>query len=99
MKKITRSLLEELNDIYLKKDKEAIVEARASHIISSAINLLELMKKSYTAEQSVELEKRFINSIRTGDLSKFTRGIKKIKEIKNPSKKFKIIEGKRSTEQ
>jgi hypothetical protein len=98
VKKTTRSLLEELNDIYFKKDKESVVEARASHVINSAINLLELMKQTYTQEQSAELEKRFLNSIRTGDPSKFIRGIKKIKESMNTVKKFKIIEGKKPIE-
>lgn len=98
MKKNTRSLLEELNEICARKDKETIIESRAGHIIDSAINLLELMKKNYTEEQSRELEKRFINSIRSGDPSKFIRGIKKIKELKNPVKKFKVIEGKNTGE-
>ena len=36
----------------------------------------------YSDEEALELERRFINSIRTGDAKKFRRGISKIKESK-----------------
>jgi hypothetical protein len=41
------------------------------------------MREHYDVETAAELERRFINSIRTGDSAKFTRGIKKIIESKD----------------
>ena len=80
MKRTTKSLLEELNSIALKKNRESIVESRAAHVINSAINLLQTIKESFPAEQADELERRFINSIKASDPSKFTRGIRKFRD-------------------
>lgn len=93
MKRVTRSLLEELNSVAQKKNGEAIVETRATHVIDSAINLLTLIKESFPPDQAYELERRLINSIRTGDPSKFTRGIRKIRDAKETAKGLKVIEG------
>lgn len=86
MKKTTRSLIEELNSIAAKKDKEAILETRAAHIINGAINLLALLKENFSEEQAQELERRFINSIRTSDPNKFSRGIRKFRDLKEDKK-------------
>jgi hypothetical protein len=59
-----------------------VVEARASNIIQSAINLLDMIKENYDIETATELERRFLNSIKAGDPTKFKRGIKKIQENK-----------------
>ena len=48
MQKKTRSLLEELESIGNNKDVNLLIENRANNVISSAINLLELMKKHQT---------------------------------------------------
>lgn len=93
MKKTTRSLLEELNSVALKRDGEVIIESRATHVINSAINLINKIKETFDPAQSYELERRFINSIRTGDPSKFTRGIRKLRDNKDTVKKLKIVEG------
>lgn len=93
MKRVTRSLLEELNAVAQKKNGEAIVETRATHVIDSAINLLTLIKESFPPDQAYELERRLINSIRAGDPSKFTRGIRKIRDAKETAKGLKVIEG------
>lgn len=93
MKRATRSLLEELNSISEKKNGEAIVEARATHVIDSAINLLNLIKESFPPEQAYELERRLINSIKGGDSSKFVRSIRKLRDNKETARHLKIIEG------
>lgn len=93
MKRATRSLLEELNSITLKKDSEAIVESRATHVINSAINLLSIIKENFSPEQAYELERRFLNSIKAGDPNKFTRGIRKLRDAKETARGLKIIEG------
>jgi hypothetical protein len=86
MKVKTRSILQELNEIADRKDAESIIEARAANIINSAINLMELINKTYDDETALELERRFINSIRGADTAKFTRGIRKISESKRSKK-------------
>jgi hypothetical protein len=93
LKRTTRSLLEELNAIADKKHSEAIIESRATHVINSAINLLKLIKENYDPEQSYELERRLINSIRGGDVNKFTRSIRRLRDNKDTIKHLTIIDG------
>lgn len=93
MKRHTRSLLEELNDIAVKKDAESVIESRATHIIDSAINLLQLIRENFDPALAYELERRFLNSIKGGDPAKFTRGIRKLRDAKETKNTLKIIEG------
>jgi hypothetical protein len=93
VKRHTRSLLEELNDIAVRKDAEAVIESRATHVIDSAINLLSLIRENFGPEQAYELERRFLNSIKAADPSKFTRGIRKLRDSKDTANNLKIIEG------
>lgn len=93
MKKTTRSLLEELNAITIKKNSEALIESRATHVINSAINLLKLIRENYNAEQAYELERRLINSIRGEDPNKFVRSIRKVRDGKETARGLKIIDG------
>jgi len=89
----TRSLLEELNDISIKKDQEAFIEARAGHVIDSAINLLTLIRENFSPDEAYELERRLINSIKGSDPAKFTRGIRKLRDSKETAKHLTLIEG------
>lgn len=82
MKLRTRSILQELNEIASVRNKDSLIESRATNIINSAINLLESLHKNYDPEQADELERRFINAIRGQDPAKFVRGIRKITESK-----------------
>jgi len=93
LKRATRSLLEELNSIVDKKNGDAIIESRATHVIDSAINLLTLIKESYPPEQAYELERRLINSIKGGDPAKFTRSIRKLRDNKETAKGLTVIKG------
>lgn len=79
MQKRTRSILDELDNMLAHRDKDNLVESRASHVIQGAINLINYIKENYNSETALELERRLLNSIRTQDVSKFTRGIRKIK--------------------
>jgi hypothetical protein len=88
MKLRTRSILQELNELAEVRNKDALFESRAVNIIDSAINLLESLKKHYTAEQADELERRFLNAIRGQDPAKFTRGIRKIVESRKNNKRL-----------
>ena len=78
MKKKTRSLLEELDTVVCSEDRKRALETRANHVITSAINILEMINESYDADTARELERRLINSIKGRDVKKFTRGIRKI---------------------
>ncbi len=93
MKRSTRSLLEELNSIALKKDSEAVVESRAAHVINGAINLLSAIREQYSPDEAYELERRFINSIKSGDPNKFVRGIRKLRDSKEVVKNLRVIDG------
>lgn len=79
MQKRTRSILDELDGLLAHKDKDNLVESRASHVIQGAINLINYIKENYDSDTALELERRLLNSIRTQDVSKFNRGIRKIK--------------------
>lgn len=85
MKKRTRSILEELNTLG-RKDDDHLIESTASNIIESAINLLDRIGSTYDENTAGDLERRFINSIRSGDPKKFKRGMTKIIESKNADK-------------
>jgi len=83
MKKRTRSILQELSNIGTRSHSDLLIETTANNIIESSINLLNTINSNYDVETASELERRFINSIRTGDPRKFKRAINKIVENKN----------------
>jgi len=83
MRKSTRSILQELSDIGISRDTDLVIESRGSNIIASAVNLLSMIREHYDVETAAELERRFINSIKSSDSSKFKRGIKRIQEGKD----------------
>lgn len=80
MRKTTRSILQELSDLGVSRNTDLVIESRGSNIIDSAINLLKLIRENYDIETATELERRFINSIKSSDNTKFKRGIKRITE-------------------
>jgi len=75
----SRSILEEISTYVPQKSKEDLIEARAQHIIVSAINLLESIDESFSPEEAEALKKRFVSSIRGSDPNRFTRMVKRIK--------------------
>jgi hypothetical protein len=77
MQKKTRSLLEELDSMYIERDQRHVIENRASNIIASAIRLLEQIEETYSADQAENLQRKLINAIRLKDPSKFTRTVRK----------------------
>lgn len=86
MKKTTRSILQELSDLSVNRNKDLVIESRGTNLIESAINLLSLIREQYDLETAAELERRFINAIRTAEPAKFKRGIKKLQEGREESK-------------
>lgn len=77
MQKQTRSLLQELEELGNKRDASHVIESRAHNIITSAINLLEMISKQYDSEKADMLEKKLLNAIRSRDQSKFSKSLKK----------------------
>ena len=75
MQKKTRSLLEELDSLYVERDRRLIIETRADSIISSAIRLIEQIEAEFGAEQADNLTRKLLNAIRTKDAGKFSRSV------------------------
>lgn len=82
MKKRTRSILEELNNLGRSRNSDHLIESTANNIIESAINLLNRISNTYDENTAGELERRFLNAIKSGDPKKFRRGMQKIIESK-----------------
>lgn len=80
MQKKTRSILTELDELLINRDKENLLESRAHNIINSAINLINTIREQYDADQAGDLERRLLNAIRGQDPTKFSRGIRKLKD-------------------
>jgi hypothetical protein len=81
MQKKTRSLLEELEIVGNNRDTKHIIESRAHNIITSAINLLEMINKHYDSEKAAVLERKLLNAIKSRDQDRFSRSIRKNDEV------------------
>tara|TARA_Y100000114_G_scaffold155669_1_gene180434 strand:+ start:1415 stop:1711 length:297 start_codon:yes stop_codon:yes gene_type:complete len=93
MKDHTRSLLDELSNITFKKDKENVVESRASHILESAIRLITYIRENFDQETAFKLEKRFHSSLKNMDASRFSKGVARIKENQEIKQNLKTVDG------
>jgi hypothetical protein len=80
MRKHTRSILDEITGLVPKQDKNLIVEGLAVQAIARIVNLMEVIEQNYPQHQSEELIRRLQLAIKNGDIAKFTRGIRAIKE-------------------
>jgi len=79
MKKNTRSLLEELENVAANRDTHHIIENRAHNVIASAIHLLEVIARNYTPEQTAILERKLLIAIKNRDGDKFAKSLKRSK--------------------
>jgi hypothetical protein len=77
MQKKTRSLLEELDAMYIERDQRHVIENRASNVIASAIRLLEQIDATYAVEDAQNLQRKLINAISQRDPGKFTRTVRR----------------------
>lgn len=77
MQKKTRSLLEELESIGSNRDMSHVIENRAHNIITSAINLIELINRHYDKNTSELLEKKLLSSIKGKDQNRFSKSLRK----------------------
>lgn len=82
MQKKTRSLLEELQAYGDTRDMNHIIESRASNVITSAINLIELIQKNYSSEKAELLEKKLLSAIKSKDQNRFAKAVRKKNEDK-----------------
>lgn len=80
MQKKTRSLLEELEAVGSNRDVKHVIESRAHNIITSAINLIEMINKHYDKETSEILERKLLSAIKGRDQARFTKSIRKNNE-------------------
>lgn len=77
MQKKTRSLLEELEIIGNNRDMSHVIESRAHNIITSAINLIELINRQYDSEKAQILERKLLSAIKSKDQNRFSKSIKR----------------------
>lgn len=77
MQRKTRSLLEELEAIGSNRDTKHIIESRAHNIITSAINLLEMINKNYDPEKAQILERKLLSAIKARDQGRFSKSLRK----------------------
>lgn len=73
----TRSLLEELEAIGNNRDISHVIESRAHNIITSAINLIEMINKHYNKEVSEGLERKLLSAIKGRDQNRFTKSLRR----------------------
>lgn len=77
MQKKTRSLLEELESLYVERDRRHFIETRANNLIENAIRLLDEIEKEYTAEQAENLTRKLLNAIKNREPGKFSRSVRR----------------------
>ena len=77
MQKKTRSILEELESLYVDRDRRLLIETRAKTLIENAIRLMEQIDTEYTPEQSENLQRKLLNAIRHRETSKFARSVRR----------------------
>jgi hypothetical protein len=78
-----KNLIDALDNLVPVRNKHQVIEARAMHVIQSAINLIESLRVNYSKEQSDELTKRLVRSILSEDAGKFQRRLNQIKNQAN----------------
>ncbi len=69
--------MQELEELGNNRDTSHIIESRAHNIITSAINLLELINKHYPEEQAQILERKLLSAIKSKDQQRFAKSLRK----------------------
>jgi hypothetical protein len=77
VQKKTKSILEELDTLYVERDRRLVLENRASNVIESAIRLVEQIEREYPADQAENLVRKMLNAIRNKEPQKFTRSVRR----------------------
>jgi hypothetical protein len=71
----TKSILEELDNMYIERDLDHIVESRAENLVSGVIRLMEFIDQKYDEPAAEVLNRKLLNAIKSRDVSKFRRGL------------------------
>jgi len=77
MQKKTRSILEELDNLWVESDRKIVIETRAHNLIQNAIRLMEQIEQEYSPEQAENLTRKLVNAIRHRDSNKFSRSVRR----------------------
>ena len=77
MQKKTRSILQELESLYVERDQRLLIDNRATNVIANAIRLVEQIEAEYDAEAADNLTRKLLNAIRTKDAGKFSRSVRR----------------------
>lgn len=77
MQKKTRSILEELDAMYVERDRRLLIENRAANLIATAVRLMEEIDREFPAEQAENLQRKLLNAIRSRDSGKFARSVRR----------------------
>ena len=77
MQKKTRSILQELESLYVERDQRLLIENRATNVIANAIRLVEQIEAEYDAEAADNLTRKLLNASRTKDAGKFSRSVRR----------------------
>ena len=77
MQKKTKSILEELDSLYIERNRQSVIETRASNLIETAIRLLEQIDAEYSPEQAENLQRKLLNAIKHRDTGKFSRSVRR----------------------
>ena len=80
MQKRTRSILEELENMHVERDRAHLVESRADNVIAGAIRLMEFIDSNYSTEDAEVLNRKLLNAIKSRDPKKFQRSLKRTDE-------------------
>lgn len=78
--KNAKTIIDELGHLVPVKNKHTVVEARATHVITSAINLIETLKVNYPPELAEDLTKRLVRAILQEDPAKFHRKLNQLRK-------------------
>ncbi len=78
--KNAKNIIDELDNLVPVKNKHTVIEARAMHVISSAVNLIESIRSNYSEEIAQDLSRRLIKSILSEDPQKFQRKLGQIRK-------------------
>lgn len=81
-----RSIISELDRLVPERDKHQIIEARATNVIASCINVMQLINETFSDAEAEELNKRLLGAIKNKDASKFNRKITEMKKLSKNAK-------------
>lgn len=84
--KPTKSLVEEIDSFIPVKNREKVIEVRATNVIGAAINVLNLMEEHFSQDEIDDLTKKFLLAIKTKESKKFTNKLRLLTENRNRKK-------------